>query len=123
MPAMPFDLDAYLRRIGASGPLRQASPETLAVLHEAHATAVPFENLDILQGRPISLELDALQAKIVAGRRGGYCFEQNTLFRAALEAVGFVVTSLAARVLGGGVVRPRTHMLLLVDQPLGGAKK
>jgi N-hydroxyarylamine O-acetyltransferase len=56
----------------------------------------------------------------VAGRRGGYCFEQNTLFRAALERLGFRVTSLAARVRAGAtVVRPRTHMLLRVDSGEG----
>jgi N-hydroxyarylamine O-acetyltransferase len=112
-----LDLAAYLRRIGYGAP-PSASAESLAGLHEAHAAAIPFENLDILLGRPISLDLADLQAKIVAGRRGGYCFEQNTLFQAVLEAVGFEVTALAARVRGGGVVRPRTHMLLRVE--LGG---
>ncbi len=109
-----FDLDAYLARIGYAGP-RELSIEALTALHEAHVAAIPFENLDILLGRPISLEVDSLQAKIVGGRRGGYCFEQNTLFRAALEEMGFRVTALAARVRGGGVLLPRTHMLLRVD--------
>jgi N-hydroxyarylamine O-acetyltransferase len=112
------DLDAYLERTGYAG-LRAASLQALRGLHEAHAGAIPFENLDILLGHPIRLDLPALHAKLVAGRRGGYCFEQNTLFRAALEALGFEVTSLAARVRGGGVVRPRTHMLLRVDLPEG----
>src|SRR6185295_14851436 len=107
---MRFDLDGYLARIGYDGP-RRASHETLTALHEAHEAAIPFENLDILLGHPISIELAALQLKLVGGRRGGYCFEQNTLFRAVLEALGFRVTSLAARVRGGGVLRPRTHML------------
>ena len=111
---MPLDLDAYLARIGYHGP-RHASREVLVALHEAHQASIPFENLDILLGREISLELDALQRKLVSGRRGGYCFEQNTLFRAVLEALGFRVTSLAARVRGGGLLRPRTHMLLRVD--------
>ena len=92
---MPLDLDAYLARIGYHGP-RHASREVLVALHEAHQASIPFENLDILLGREISLELDALQRKLVSGRRGGYCFEQNTLFRAVLEALGFRVTSLAA---------------------------
>jgi N-hydroxyarylamine O-acetyltransferase len=109
----PF-LDGYLARVGYGGP-RRATRETLRALHEAHVGAIPFENLDILLGRQISLEPAALQLKLVSGRRGGYCFEQNTLFRAALEALGFQVTSLAARVRGGGVLRPRTHMLLRVD--------
>ena len=110
-----IDLDAYLARIDYGGS-REASLDTLTALHAAHVTAVPFENLDILLGRTISLDLAALQAKIVAGRRGGYCFEQNTLFQAVLERLGFRVVPLAARVRAGmGGVRPRTHMLLRVE--------
>ena len=108
------DLSAYLRRIG----LDAAPPATvagLATLHRAHAGAIPFENLDILLGREIRLDLPSLEAKLVAARRGGYCFEQNTLFSAALADLGFRVTPLAARVrLGGRTDGPRTHMLLSV---------
>ncbi len=117
--AAVIDLPAYLARIGATAPLRP-SREALTALHRAHCAAIPFENLDILLGRPIALDLDWLQAKLVAARRGGYCFEQNTLFQAALERLGFQVTPLAARVrLGATAVRPRTHMLLRVDLPEG----
>jgi N-hydroxyarylamine O-acetyltransferase len=85
-------------------------------IHQAHATTIPFENLDILLGRPIRIDLESLQAKLVRGLRGGYCFEQNTLFAAALERIGFRVTTLAARVRFGSTrVSPRTHMLLKVD--------
>ena len=94
-----IDLDAYLARIGYHGTL-EPDLQTLTALHAAHVTAVPFENLDILLGRTISLDLKAVQTKIVAGRRGGYCFEQNTLFQAVLERIGFRVTPLAARVRG-----------------------
>jgi N-hydroxyarylamine O-acetyltransferase len=77
--------------------------------------SIPFENLDILLGRPIRLDLPSLDAKLVASRRGGYCFEQNTLFAAALGGIGFTVTPLAARVrLGGRTDGARTHMLLRV---------
>jgi N-hydroxyarylamine O-acetyltransferase len=110
-----IDLDAYLARIGYKGGLR-ATLETLDGLHFAHSTGIPFENLDILLGRTISLDLDGLQAKLVAGHRGGYCFEHNTLFAAVLESLGFKVTRLAARVrLGTTLVRPRSHMLLSVE--------
>ena len=84
-------------------------------MHFAHATRIPFENLDILLGRGISLDLKSLQAKLVDGRRGGYCFEHNTLFAAVLESLGFAVTRLAARVrFGSNTIRPRSHMLLSV---------
>ena len=109
------DLDAYLARIGYAGP-RDPSLATLKSLHVAHATSIPFENLDILLGREISLELDAVQSKLVGSRRGGYCFEHNTLFAAVLELLGFGVTRLAARVrFGTTVIRPLTHMLLAVN--------
>jgi N-hydroxyarylamine O-acetyltransferase len=115
-------LDAYLARIGYSGP-RTATIDTLEAVHALHPAAIPFENLSPLLGWPVKLDVDSLHAKMVAGGRGGWCFEHNTLFRHALEALGFSVTSLAARVLWNAVpgnpVGPRSHMLLLVN--LGGA--
>src|ERR1700756_4948956 len=92
-----MDLKAYSARIGYTGAFAPTA-ETLAELHLAHATHIPFENADILLGRPIRLDQESLQAKLVAQRRGGYCFEQNLLFAAALEELGFRVTRLAARV-------------------------
>jgi N-hydroxyarylamine O-acetyltransferase len=110
-----MELDAYLARIGYAGDLRPG-PDTLRGLHLAHATHIPFENLDILLGRPILLDAESLEKKLVRGRRGGYCFEQNILFASVLEHLGFSVTRLAARVrLGAGRLLPRTHMLLKVD--------
>ncbi|HEV3167876.1 MAG TPA: arylamine N-acetyltransferase [Isosphaeraceae bacterium] len=113
--APSIDLPAYLSRIGYAGPL-EPTLEMLQALHLAHATHIPFENLDVLFGKPILLHLLSLQTKLVQDRRGGYCFEQNTLLAAALEQVGFPVTRLAARVrFGSTEIRPRTHMLLRVD--------
>jgi N-hydroxyarylamine O-acetyltransferase len=112
---MSFDLEAYLARLGHQ-PAGDGSIETLRGLHRAHALAIPFENLDILLGRPIRLDLESLQGKLVRGRRGGYCFEHNTLFAAALEALGLQVTTLAARVrMGRSGPTSRTHMILEVE--------
>jgi N-hydroxyarylamine O-acetyltransferase len=119
METEEIDVDAYLRRTGARPPLTP-SRDDLARLQQAHLAAIPFENLDLLLGRDIRLDLESLQAKLVEGRRGGYCFEQNTLFQAVLRRIGFSVTPLAARVrVGATAVRPRTHMLLRVDLPEG----
>jgi N-hydroxyarylamine O-acetyltransferase len=107
-----FDLDAYLERVGLTG------HPTLAQLHRAHATSIPFENLDPHQGLAVSLELGDLQRKLVAERRGGYCFEQNLLLKAALEAaLDAEVELLLARVrvgMAAGEVRAPTHLVLRV---------
>lgn len=114
-----LDLDAYLARVGHRGPL-DARHETLEALHRAHATGIPFENLDVLLGRPVRLDLPSIQAKLVTGGRGGYCYEQNTLFGTVLTAIGFQVTPLAARVrYNTTAVRPRTHMVLKVADEAG----
>jgi N-hydroxyarylamine O-acetyltransferase len=116
-----INLDAYFARIGYAGS-RAPTLETLKVLHYAHALSVPFENLTVLGGEPVLLDLASLQKKIVDGRRGGYCFETNGLFVAALRALGFQVTTLIGRVRWKApdeIETNRSHMLSLVDLPEG----
>jgi N-hydroxyarylamine O-acetyltransferase len=116
-----LDLDRYCRRIG----LRAEGAPDLDLLHAIvgrHVLSIPFENLDVILGRPIRLDIGSIQAKLVDSPRGGYCFEQNTLLQAALERLEFRVTSLMARVVRGtaaDAITPRTHMLLRVDLPEG----
>jgi N-hydroxyarylamine O-acetyltransferase len=110
-----LDLPAYFDRIRWRGPTRR-SYETLAGVLDAHMSAIPFENIDVLLGRGIRLDLANLQAKLVGARRGGYCFEHCTLLAAVLESLGFDVTRHTARVI---VAAPRaeagrTHMILTV---------
>ena len=82
----------------------------------AHMAAIPFENLDVLLGRGVRVDLDSVFAKLVTARRGGYCFEHGTLFQAALRALGVEATAHAARVLlvAPKAEAPRTHMFLTV---------
>ena len=112
-----LDLGAYLARIGFDG---RASPDlqTLRAIALRHPTAIPFENLNPLLGRPVPLDIASLQQKLVDEGRGGWCFEHNLLLGTALAAIGFRVEGLAARVhwnVPAGVVRPRSHMVLHVD--------
>lgn len=93
------ELSTYLARIGWNGPLA-ADLATLTALHRAHVLAIQFENLGVLLGRPPSLDLAAIFAKLVTRRRGGWCYEQNGLFGWALKTLGFAVTRLS-----GGVMR------------------
>ena len=109
------DLDAYFERICWGGSTR-ANYETLAGLLSAHMAHIPFENLDVLLGRPVRLELEPLQDKLVAAHRGGYCFEHATLFAAVLEQLGFEPVRHTARVIVflPRHAAPRTHMVLTV---------
>jgi N-hydroxyarylamine O-acetyltransferase len=115
------DLDRFFRRIGYSG-AAGATLDTLAQLQALHTSAIPFENLDPLMRRPVSLDLSALSRKFLDDERGGYCFEQNTFFQAVLRTLGFSVAGLAAVPQWNrpaGVTIPRTHMVLRVDLPEG----
>jgi len=116
-----FDLEGYFGRVGFDG-TAQPDLETLSALHARHLAAIPFEGIDPLIGRPAKLDIASLQDKMVRRRRGGYCFEQNTLFKTVLEAIGFEVTGLAGRVAWAGDGAPlgaRSHMFLIVDLPEG----
>ncbi|MBO2456151.1 arylamine N-acetyltransferase family protein [Actinomadura violacea] len=112
-----LDLPAYLERIGYDGAPRPDAA-TLRALHRAHVTAIPFENLEIMLGRPVDLDLATVQGKLVGRPRGGYCFEHNRLFAAVLEKIGFEVVALVGRVfMGAERMRPTTHALLHVRTP------
>lgn len=110
------DLDAYFARVGYAGP-RTATLDTLRALHRLHPAAIPFETIDVRLGLGVSIDPAAVDAKLIAGGRGGYCFEQNSLFMRVLTALGFKVEALIARSLWGRPpedVQARTHMALRV---------
>jgi N-hydroxyarylamine O-acetyltransferase len=117
LAVMPtFDLSAYFARIGYTGP-RAPSRAVLDEILRRHVCTIPFENLDVLLGRPIRTEAAVLEQKLVHGKRGGYCFEQNHLLLFALRALGFVAEPMIARVrwqVPAGTATGLTHMLVRV---------
>lgn len=125
------DLDAYFARIGYVGQ-RNPTLEVLNGIVAAHTQSIPFENLDVLLRRSISLEPAAIFQKLVLDHRGGYCFEQNGLLLEILGTMGFQVSPLSARVRWQrprDFTPPRTHVFLrtaidgeiwLVDVGVGG---
>ena len=114
---MQHFLDAYCARVGYTGE-RAPTLGTLRALQQLHPAVIPFEAMDPLLHQPVDLSPQAVDAKLIAARRGGYCFEQNSLFKRVLEALGFQVEGLIAQVrwqLGPeAALRPRTHMVLRV---------
>jgi N-hydroxyarylamine O-acetyltransferase len=111
------DLQQYLQHIGFAGTPRR-DESTLRQLHALHPQRMPFGNLDSWLGRTVTLQPDQVFRKLVQAGREGYCFEHNQLFQRVLQALGFTVQGLSARVLWmlpAEVVLPRTHMALLVS--------
>lgn len=111
-----IDLDAYFKRIGFDGVARP-DLATLRAIHRLHPGEIAFENLNPLMRRAVPLDIDSLQQKMVFGRRGGWCFEQNTLLQHALVAIGFEVEGLIARVLWNqpeDKVTARSHKVLRI---------
>ena len=115
------NLNAYFERIGFAGSIAPTLA-TLELIHALHPAAIPFENLNPLLGLPVNLDLGSIEKKLLAEKRGGYCYEHNLLLLAVLRELDFSVRGLAARVLWSDPTasdRPPTHMLLAVD--IGGA--
>jgi N-hydroxyarylamine O-acetyltransferase len=115
------DLAAYFERIAYRGPTAP-SLSNLDALILAHVIAVPFENVDVLLGRPIVLDPARIEHKLLAERRGGYCFEQNTYFMHVLRTLGYAVLPISARVRFNRPreeTPPRTHVFLRVELPEG----
>jgi N-hydroxyarylamine O-acetyltransferase len=110
-------LQRYLARIGLARIGLDGPDRSLESLQLAHVRSVVYENLDIHLGRDIRLDLESLATKLIDQRRGGYCFEQNTLYAAVLEALGFTVVRHLGRVRLGDPTSPRpaTHMVLVID--------
>jgi N-hydroxyarylamine O-acetyltransferase len=87
----------------------------------AHVAAIPFENIDVQLGRPTSRALPDIFAKLVVGRRGGWCYEQNGLLGWALGEIGFRVTPLLGGVMrataGDAVLGNHLALLVTLDAP------
>jgi N-hydroxyarylamine O-acetyltransferase len=111
------DISTYLEHIQYHGQ-RQASLEVLHELHVKHTQAIPFESLSPFIGETVSLDIEVLLDKFTRQKRGGYCYEHNSVFQHVLQNMGFSAEGLAARVrlnAENGVLTPRSHMLLLVE--------
>src|SRR5262245_38960422 len=114
------DLQRYCARIGYDGSW-QPTHATLAAVHRAHLLSIPYENLDIHLGRPLTLDRAAMFTKLVGERRGGWCYEMNGTLGQALEAMGFAVRYVAGAVHRAalGAAAHGNHLVLIVtlDRP------
>lgn len=114
MYAENFKLDDYCRRIRFTGELKPDFA-TVKALMQQHLRTIPFENLNVLAGKVISLKPEDMVDKLIHQQRGGYCYEMNGLFTMALTALGIDYEWVAARPLFYPVRRPRTHAALIVE--------
>src|SRR5581483_10607757 len=115
-----MNIRSYLARVGVSGPISR-NLEGLRTLHRAHLYAIPYENLDVQLGWPVTIEIGPIYEKIVARRRGGWCYEMNGLLGWALSELGFEVTRCAGGVMreAAGDAMVGNHLVLRVVIPEG----
>ncbi|MFQ5871588.1 MAG: arylamine N-acetyltransferase [Candidatus Geothermarchaeales archaeon] len=105
----------YLDRIRIDR-IQEPGHAFLAELQRHHLLAVPFENLDVLRGWEIVLDVRLIYEKIVVQRRGGFCYELNGLFCWLLRELGLSVSMVSAQVYENDTFTPEfDHMVLLVD--------
>ena len=115
--AEKVNLNAYFERIGFAGSIAP-NLATLELIHALHPAVIPFENLNPLMGKPVALDQPSLERKLLAEKRGGYCFEHNLLLMRILADLDYTVRPLLARVVWNnetGATNPPSHMLLTVD--------
>lgn len=107
--------DRYLARIGMREPVRANDERRLHHLVRRHQLHVPFENLGIHAGDPLSLEPALLLHRIVDLRRGGMCYELNGAFAFLLAHLGYRVIFLPGRIrTESGWGPPYGHVALAV---------
>ncbi|CAK6958817.1 arylamine N-acetyltransferase%2C pineal gland isozyme NAT-10-like isoform X2 [Scomber scombrus] len=93
-----MNLEEYFKRIGFHGSYDKPDLATLQLIHKQHVMSIPFENLSIHCGERNIMDLDAIFNKIVRSNRGGWCFENNSLFGWVLREMGYNTTTLGSRV-------------------------
>ncbi len=96
------DVGSYMERIGLGTEELRADLESLDRIISSHLTHVAFENMDCWgRGDCPDLRIRQLYDKIVTHRRGGWCFELNSLLNAFLHEIGFETYMVAANVMAG----------------------
>lgn len=113
MTASNFSLSAYLERIGYDGRVT-ADIQTLVKLVQCQLRSIPFENTEVQAGRIPSLVPEDIVEKLIAYRRGGYCYEINGLLAMALEDIGFEWYFAGAHPMFYPTRRPKTHLVVIV---------
>lgn len=118
MSSVKMEVDRYLSRIGYEGPSGGPSLELLRSVHTCHLLSVPFEDLTVHSGGQVKLDLPVLYDKVVNQRRGGFCFENNSLFYWLLTQLGFQVTVLSGQVknsITSCYGPPFDHLIIMVN--------
>lgn len=113
-------VEQYLQRLGLDYKQDKnrliPSEENLKYLQTIHISKIPYENLSILLGEPISLNGKDLFIKIISNNRGGYCFEVNGLYTFLLKALGYKVTVYNVRFISENKgVQMRRHRIMRVE--------
>lgn len=111
-----MNIERYLSRINFTDKL-QSDLATLKSLHRHHLFNVPFENLDVHYKRIFDLKSANVYDKVVNRRRGGFCYEVNSLFNELLTSAGFTTRIISAKIItDAGKPGPEyDHMAIVIQ--------
>ncbi|PCJ44994.1 MAG: arylamine N-acetyltransferase [Moraxellaceae bacterium] len=106
--------ESYFNRLNVDP--QQLSLILVEEIQKKHIAEFCFNSLAVLLGRPISLDIEDIIGKFVLQNQGGYCFEHNKLIHDALDALGFSVRCLIAKMINNqDIDSPRTHRICLLE--------
>ena len=111
---MRYNLDEYFKKLNIEP--TEPSLELVKALQTKHIAIFSFNNIAVLLGKTISLNIEDIFEKIVTKNLGGYCFEHNALMFEVLKSLGFNVRILVTKVLNNqDIDSPRTHRITLLE--------
>lgn len=106
-------LQQYLKLLHLPA-LPRRNSASLSLLQQLHKLSLPYDNRDLMQHLPLSLQPQALYEKLVENGRGGVGLELNSLFYELLCAAGFRVDCFCARLFSEDKPSLRLHPVLKV---------
>lgn len=115
-----MNIAQYLKRMDVNKPV-DVGIDSLSWLQSQHMLTIPFENLDVINGVRIPLDVEAYYNKIIPQSRGGFCYELNGLFYWLLGELGYSNYLIACTVQSGedewAIEESHASQIVELDQP------
>lgn len=108
-------IDNFFKRIQYKGN-NDITFEDIRILMNLFAKHVPFENVDIIEKKDVTIDQTYLETKIIEKFRGGLCYELNPLFYYVLKELGFYVWMVSGTVGSRESLLKGTHIAVILQK-------